>query len=79
MLSELKSSFLIVLFALLLAGCKWVQVDQGRVPQEFLVHAREYVGEYVGNFDGLPGKLVLSLDTDYLRLRFVDGIHNDLL
>ncbi len=49
--------------SLLLQACE-VSVDDGRVPPEYLTEAQGYAGTYLGEFDGRPGTLALSVRED---------------
>lgn len=79
MLKNLFSKLFVIILALGFISCKRVDIENGRVPAEYLAKAQEYMGEYLGKFDGQPGKLILSLDKDYVNVKFIDGIGNDLL
>ncbi|MDZ4662181.1 MAG: hypothetical protein SGJ18_11250 [Pseudomonadota bacterium] len=77
--SKFLISLLALSVALTLVGCKRVTIENGRVPQEHLPKAQEYMGEYLGKFNGMPGKLILALNNDYVKASFVDGKGDDLL
>ena len=75
----MKTYLLLALASLSLAGCNYVSLKDGKIPQEYLAPARAYAGTYHGHFNGHRGRLVIAIANQTARVSFEDGRGNDLL
>ncbi len=64
---------------LLAVGCKTIKVEDGKIPNDYIIEAQKYVGSYSGAFEGRDGKLDISLEGNTVHLQFLDGKNNDIL
>lgn len=72
-----------VLFAsltlLALAGCKTVDIKDGQVPSQYLSQAKKLAGTYKGEFDGVPGNLIVSFQGNKPVLTYANKRGEDIL
>lgn len=65
--------------ALVLTGCKEIQIQEGRIPGEYLTTAARYMGSYSGQFNGTPAEISLGLEGDVVKVQYVDARGSDIL
>lgn len=78
MYTKIRYVFL-TLLSITLFGCKTIKTENGKIPAQYLEHAKKYMGIYIGNFNERKGAIHLFLDGDLPKLRFIDGKKNDIL
>ena len=49
---------------LAVAGCKTVDIKDGKIPSGYLSQAKKIEGVYTGKFNGVAGELVISIEGD---------------
>lgn len=69
----------LILTALALVGCKDIQIQEGRIPAEYLPVAAQYMGNYSGQFNGTPAEISLWLEGDVVKVKYVDARGSDIL
>jgi hypothetical protein len=62
-----------------IAGCKTVDIKDGRVPSQYLSQAKKLEGSYRGEFNGVPGSLVISFNGNKPVLEYHNSRGDDLL
>lgn len=74
-ISEIRLSFVFLLFALSLVSCKKVDVKNGEIPEKYLPHARAYEGRYLGVFNDDPAfiEMVIKDNKPVVLYADVDG------
>jgi hypothetical protein len=71
---------LIASFTLLaFAGCKTVKIKNGEVPNQYLSQAKKLVGTYKGDFEGVPGNLIVSVNGNKPVLTYTNKRGEDIL
>lgn len=74
------TQLLVASFALLsLAGCKTVDIKDGQVPSQYLSQAKKLAGTYKGEFEGVPGNLIISFNGNKPTLTYVNKRGEDIL
>lgn len=68
-----------VLIFLVLAGCKEVKIENGRIPAEYLTLAAQFMGSYTGKFNGKESTLTLRLEGDIVKVAYHDENGSDIL
>lgn len=64
-------NILITLSLLVMAcACNRVSTPDGQIPAEYIEVAKNYTGTFSGNFEGTPGKLIISLEGTRAIARF---------
>ncbi|UYL10129.1 hypothetical protein B9G69_005995 [Bdellovibrio sp. SKB1291214] len=61
------------------AGCKTVEIKDGRIPNAYLSKAKKYEGIYSGQFNGVYGELILSFEGNKPVLRYRNEMGTDIL
>lgn len=69
----------IVILLSLLAGCKRVAIENGRIPSDYLESAKKMEGVYKGSFDGKNAEIEIAFDGDRPTLRYTDKWGHDIL
>ncbi|OQW49276.1 MAG: hypothetical protein A4S09_12230 [Proteobacteria bacterium SG_bin7] len=64
---------------LAVTGCKEIQIKDGRIPSEYLAVAAQYMGNYKGQFNGVPSEISLWLEGDVVKAKYTDAHGNDIL
>ncbi|MBO9665299.1 MAG: hypothetical protein J7501_00610 [Bdellovibrio sp.] len=64
---------------LAVAGCKVVDIKNGRVPDAYLSKAKQYEGIYKGTFNGIPGELILTFEGSKAVLTYRNAMGTDIL
>ncbi|WP_413288566.1 hypothetical protein [Bdellovibrio sp. HCB337] len=59
---KLSKVLLSALALAFVAGCKTVDIKDGRVPTQYLSHAKKLAGTYKGEFNGVPGTLTIAFN-----------------
>ncbi len=62
-----------------IAGCKTVDIKDGRVPSQYLSQAKKLEGTYRGEFNGVAGSLVISFNGNKPNVRYHNSHGDDLL
>lgn len=76
----MKTKALLIAVAFLgLAGCKTIEVKDGRVPNAYMSQAQQLVGTYRGQFNGVPGDLVVRFDGNRPEVTYINSQGSDLL
>ena len=63
MLKTHLNTLALLILSLGLQGCE-VDVDDGKIPPEYMSAAQAYVGTYTGQMDSRPGSIVLTMKED---------------
>lgn len=71
----LAASFALLAFS----GCKTVDIKNGEVPAQYLSQAKKLAGTYKGEFEGVPGNLVISFNGNKPVLTYVNKRGEDIL
>ncbi|MGZ3769157.1 MAG: hypothetical protein ACXVCP_06650 [Bdellovibrio sp.] len=58
----MKILVLLLLSSLVFAGCKKVEIKNGKVPDKYLHQARKLEGVYHGSFEGHAGKIKIIIE-----------------
>ncbi|WP_413559786.1 hypothetical protein [Bdellovibrio sp. HCB209] len=61
------------------AGCKTVDIKDGKVPNAYLSKAKKYEGAYEGQFNGVPGQMILSFNGNKPVLSYRNNMGTDIL
>lgn len=74
------TQLLVASFALLaFAGCKTVDIKDGQVPAQYLSQAKKLAGTYKGDFEGVPGNLIISFNGNKPTLTYQNKRGEDIL
>jgi hypothetical protein len=74
------AQLLVASFALLsLAGCKTVKIKDGEVPSQYLSQAKKLAGTYKGQFEGVPGNLIVDFNGNKPTLTYANKRGEDIL
>ncbi|MBS1971072.1 MAG: hypothetical protein JSU04_12230 [Bdellovibrionales bacterium] len=74
------TQLLVASFALLsLAACKTVKIKNGEVPSQYLSQAKKLAGTYKGDFEGVPGNLIVDFNGNKPTLAYVNKRGEDIL
>jgi hypothetical protein len=71
--------FVAALALMAVAGCKTVEIKDGRIPNAYLSKAKKYEGVYSGQFNGVAGELILSFEGNKPVLSFRNEYGRDIL
>lgn len=69
----------LALTALILSGCKDIQIQDGRIPAEYLTTAAQYMGNYAGQFNGTSAEISLWLEGNVVKVKYTDARGSDIL
>lgn len=58
-LGKVLLSTVVLTFAV---GCKTIDIKDGRVPGQYISYAKKLEGSYKGEFNGIPGTLIISFE-----------------
>lgn len=75
----MKNNITLLFILFYLFGCKYITIENGRIPDEFLTHAKIYQGTYYGNFETHSGKIDISFKDGAPELVYTDKFGNDIL
>lgn len=64
---------------LALAGCKTVDIKDGKIPDGYISQAKKIEGVYQGQFNGVRGELVLTLEGNKPVITFRNSTGDDIL
>ena len=64
---------------LAVAGCKTVDIKDGRVPDAYLAKAKALEGVYSGHFNGVPGELVITFEGNKPVIKYRNNGGSDIL
>jgi len=71
---------LVASFALLaIAGCKTIDIKDGQVPSQYLSQAKKLEGTYKGEFDGVPGNLIIAFNGNKPTIAYNNKRGEDIL
>lgn len=63
--------------ALIASGCEeTIYTRDGSIPSDYVSYAEKFLGTYEGSFNGVPGRLVISLEGLKPKASFTDGAGN---
>ena len=66
-------------FVLVLSGCKYVDIKDGKVPAEYLTTAKTLEGVYKGSMEGIPAEIAIKFNEDVPKLTYTDAGGNDII
>ncbi len=69
----------LLLFSILLSGCKSIEISNGEVPNQFLAAAKKMEGVYRGKFNGVNGDLIVSFEGNRPVVTYKNKNGRDLL
>lgn len=70
----------LLVLGLSLVGCKEIQIKDGQIPTQYKAAAQKYMGSYSGKFEGIPGKINLTLEGNIVHINYTsEGGNNDIL
>ncbi|QDK36573.1 hypothetical protein [Bdellovibrio sp. NC01] len=77
----MKFSRVLAAGALLLAiaGCKSVDIKDGKIPDAYISQAKKIEGVYTGKFNGVAGELVITIEGNKPVVTFRNSAGDDIL
>ncbi|HEY8271168.1 MAG TPA: hypothetical protein VIG33_09800, partial [Pseudobdellovibrionaceae bacterium] len=73
------SALISILTLFTLTACKTIDINEGRVPSEYLAQAKQLAGTYKGSFNGVAGDLVISFNGDKPVVKYHNSHGDDIL